>query len=306
MKVRDQETIFITGACGFVGQYLVEKLADNTQFKLILNCRNPGKQEFIKDHKRTNVDLSDLNSIDKFYQEYHPDHIIHLGALARMAEGEKKPDEAFSINYIGTKALIDLAIINKVKTFVFVSSDLVRNHKSVVGITKYLTEAYIQKLNTQITRVVTIRLPNVSWTPGSVHLIFERLINECKTITITHPDMSRRFVSGEEAAEIILFGFREVNNKDILVVSKPPLKITELAAEMIASSGKDLAIEYIGMRPGEKLAEEGYDKREITHTSKTYLSLLKEINFKESDVLKSLEMLKSKPGFSIKPHSNIL
>lgn len=299
MKKAHQESIFITGSCGFVGQVLVDKLVNEGQFRLILNCRKKAGEVHSGEIEYTNMNLADTESIHTFFRHHQPDNIIHLGALARIAEGEINPDKAFITNHLGTKTLLDLAILNKVKSFVFVSSDLVRNHKSVVGITKFLSEAYIKKLNNTTTSLITIRLPNVSWTPGSVHLIFERLIREDKPITITHPDMSRRFVSREEAADIILFGLKEVPGKGILVVNKPPLKITLLASEMIASSGKDLNIEYIGIRPGEKLAEEGYAEKELLHTSKEGLSLLKEINFENSEVLRALEMLQSKPGFSL-------
>lgn len=299
MKKNIRETIFITGSSGFVGQALVNKLLNEGQFTLILNCRKKVCKDHSAEVEYTNMNLTDTESINAFFRTNQPDHIIHLGAIARIAEGEINPDEAFTANHIGTKTLLDLAILNKVKSFVFVSSDMARNHKSVVGITKFLSEAYIKNLKKTTTRLIIIRLPNVSWTPGSVHLIFERLIREDKSITITHPDMSRRFVSREEAAEIILFGLKEIPTKGILVMNKPPLKITQLASDMIASSGKDLSIDYIGIRPGEKLAEEGYAEKELLHTSKEGLSLLKEVNFENSEVLRAFELLQSKPGFSL-------
>lgn len=299
MTKSNQDSILITGATGFIGQFLVKKLAETGNSKLILNCRNREKQKRFKSHECTNVDLSDKESIHLFFEEYQPGHIIHLAALARIAHGEKNPDKAYKTNYIGTKLLIDLAIKNRVKTFVFVSSDLVRNHKSVVGITKYLSEAYIQNLEKNTTKLITVRIPNVSWTPGSVHLIFERLINENQAITITHPDMSRRFVTGNEAADFICYGLEKGNDKDIFFVSKQPDKITDIAREMIDESGKDLNIEYIGMRPGEKLAEEAYEPDEIKHTGFEEIALLKQKSLGVKKTAEAITMLQNKPGFTI-------
>jgi UDP-N-acetyl-D-glucosamine 4,6-dehydratase len=249
--------------------------------------------------------LGDTQSIRDFFKNYSPDHIIHLGALARLKEGEEKPDMAYRINYLGSKVLIDCAMDNLIKTFLFVSSDMARNHKSVVGITKYMTEAYIRKVNTRETRFIVVRLPNISWTPGSVHLIFDRLIEDNKPLTITHPDMSRRFVSREQAADLILHALAEGKSKDIWVVTKPPQKITSLAKEMIDNSGKHLGIEFIGIKPGEKLAEEGYSNDQVIHTSKQDFSLLQGGDFEESELTKAIEMLQAKPGFSINISSMI-
>jgi UDP-N-acetyl-D-glucosamine 4,6-dehydratase len=297
MKDKSKETVFITGASGFLGEQLVRKMIAEQKFRLILNYRNNSAEH--PETESAQVDLSDTGSIRAFFNYHQPDHIIHLGALARVREGEENPNDAFQINYLGSKTLIDLAIKNRVRTFVFVSSDLVRNHKSVVGIAKYLTEAYISELDTQETRIVTVRLPNISWTPGSVHLIFERLIKEDKPLTITHPDMSRRFISREQAAELIIHALHASRNKEIWVVTKPPQNITSLAGEMVRDAGKDLSIEFVGMRQGEKLAEEGYREGEVLHTSKEDFSLLKEVNFDKSEIFKAIEMLRAKPGFSL-------
>jgi FlaA1/EpsC-like NDP-sugar epimerase len=177
---------------------------------------------------------------------------------------------------------------------------MARNYRSVVGITKFLSEAYLQEINSKDTRISVVRLPNVSWTPGSVHLIFERLINEDRPITVTHPEMSRRFIGGTFAANIILHALESGTHKGTLVVTSPPVRITDLAQSMIAEAGKDLPIEIIGVRPGEKLVEEGYDADEVSHTDMFGLSLLKEEANWEKDIGRAFDMLRSKPGCTIK------
>jgi UDP-N-acetyl-D-glucosamine 4,6-dehydratase len=295
MLDRKQDKILITGACGFVGQFLVKKLTESGYSNLILNCRNSERRS----REYANIDLVYPGSIHSFFEENQPDHIVHLAAMARLSDGEQNPDDAFRTNFLGTKLLIEYAVNNGVKSFVFVSSDLVRNHQSVVGITKYMSEGFIQNMNISPTKFITLRLPNISRTPGSVHLIFERLINENKAITITHPDMSRRFIPGNEAAEYIQFVLSNGVDRDTFVVNKQPEKITELARKMISESGKDITISYIGMRPGEKLAEETYLDKEIEHTSFKDLALLKNNVPDSSSKTRAIKLLKSKPGFSL-------
>ena len=299
MNIKDSHTIFITGANGFVGQYLVKKLLKEAKHKLILNDRTQANKHVKEEVVYSSVDFSDPDSIEAFFKAYQPDHIIHLAALAKMTDGEENPDKAYEINYIGTNNLIDYAIINEVKNFVFISSDMVRNYQSVVGITKYLSEAEIQAQEKSLTKLITVRLPNISWTPGSVHQIFERLINKINPITITHPDMSRRFISGQEAADTIYYALKNGEDRDIYIINKPPEKITELARQMIAKSGKSIEVSFIGMRPGEKLEEETYSDTEVSDASFNDLALLKE-NIPEKDGIKiALNLLSNKPGFTI-------
>ncbi|HEY9114836.1 MAG TPA: polysaccharide biosynthesis protein, partial [Bacteroidales bacterium] len=215
MSQKPNNFVFITGACGFVGGFLVKKLLRETDFKLILNCRSNKIEE--EENKRilyTSVDLQNKNEMHSMFLQHKPDRIIHLAAMARLGEGEKFPDEAFRTNVLATNNLILLAAKYDVITLLYISSDLARPPVSVVGITKYLTEAAIQNIFFQNINLITLRLPNVSFSPGSVHLIFERQIREGKPLTITHPAMTRRFISGEEAADFILYALTFGKNKD--------------------------------------------------------------------------------------------
>ena len=297
MKGEVQQTIFITGACGFVGKFLVRELLASTGYKLVLNCRNTTDNLPDGRISYTSIDLNDNTQIHDCIITHKPSAIIHLAAMARIADGEKYPDEAWRVNYLATINLMEIAIKQKIDRFLYISSDLARNHQSVVGITKYLSEAYLNASGKSLTKTITLRLPNISWTPGSVHLIFQRLINEEKAITITHPDMSRRFIDGEEAAKFILFSLENGNDRDIFVVSKTPEKIMTLAKTMINDSGKDIDITLIGMKPGEKLEEETYSNSEIKHTAMKNLSLLLRKPFGSSEIEQAKQILRSKPGF---------
>lgn len=298
MQLAIQHTILVTGACGFVGRFLVEKLLKTTNYKLVLLCRKADQNSNNSRVTFVECDLNNTKKVDQNFNNFKPEIVIHLAALARLSAGEKNPDEAFRTNYLATKNLIDRSVLAKVKSFVFISTDMAREHLSVVGITKYLAEAYLQKIDQSETKLITVRLPNISWTPGSVHLVFEKLISENKSLTVTHPDMSRRFISGKEAAENIIFAMKTGNDRDIFVELREPEKITDLANSMIKNSGKDIDVSFVGMKPGEKLAENCYRSNQIVHTSFKHLALLKDKTFGETEIKTALERLKNKPGFT--------
>ena len=300
MSKTDQDIIFITGACGFVGNYLVDLLSKTNSYKLVLNCRN--KTNRIHQHLDivyTEADINNSAELEQLFIKYRPDIVIHLAGITRINDGEQDPNETFRVNYTGTKSLIELAAKYELNKFVFVSSDMARNHQSVIGISKFLIESYILSLDQTNMKIITLRLPNISWTPGSVHLIFENQIKKQRPITITHPDMSRRFITGNEAAEYIKYGFEHGTDKNLFVIDKAPVKISSLAREMMDESGINLEIKYIGARPGEKLEEGSYDINEIEHTSFKDLSLLNSRFFESEKITDIIDMLSRKPGFNL-------
>lgn len=304
MPNNSRHTILVTGACGFVGKFLVDELVETTHHKLVCLCRKLNQNSQYPEVIFVECDLNETNKVKEIIELYKPDTVIHLAALARLSAGENNPDVAFKTNYLATINLIDFSVTAHVKSFIFISTDMAREHLSVIGITKYLAEAYIQKQLKTETKLITVRLPNISWTPGSVHLIFERLIAKNKSLSITHPKMSRRFISGKEAAKNIIFAMQTGHDRDIFVEIREPEKITQLAKTMVKNSGKKIGLEFVGMKPGEKLAEKNYHPDQIEHTSFKTLALLKDKNFSKTEIMKAEERLFKKPGFTAKIKNN--
>lgn len=298
MQNKSQHTILITGGCGFVGKLLVKELLKTNRYKLVLLCRKAERDLQFPEVTFVECDLNETKKAEEIFDQYKFESVIHLAALARLSAGENKPDEAFRTNYLATKNLIDFSISAKVKSFIFISTDMAREHLSVVGITKYLAEAYLQNHEKNETKLITVRLPNISGTPGTVHFIFEKLIGENKNLTITHPEMSRRFISGKEAAKNIIFALEKGYDRDIFVEIREPEKITDLAKTMIKDSGREIDLEFVGMKPGEKLAENSYQPNQIKHTSFKHLALLKHKPFGQTEIKNAKERLQNKPGFT--------
>jgi len=295
MSISENHNILITGACGFVGQQLIIHLLENTSAVLLICCRE--KNKFPKPNKRLvflEADLLRPNSFGSIFQQFKPRHVIHLAALARFRQGEENPELAVQTNFYGSRFLIDLAIKHEVESFLFLSSNLAREPKSVVGITKLLTENYIQQQNSTTTRLMSLRLPNVPDSPGSVTLIFKKQIDNNEDITITHHEMSRVFVSCEEAAKYILFLLEDGKDKETFIVSKSAQRITDLAQQMIKESGKSIAIKYIGMQPGEKLEEEPYKAEDLKKTGISGLSLFSKNGKNQEEVENSISILQKK------------
>ncbi|MCF6170813.1 MAG: polysaccharide biosynthesis protein [Bacteroidales bacterium] len=297
MPKSEKQTILVTGACGFVGRHLVKTLLEDGAFDVVACCRKP--KNFPHKEERLSVVAADLLNPESFqavFEEYKPARIVHLGALARFRQGEENPELAVRTNLFGSCRLIDLAVKHRVEAFVFLSSNLAREPKSVVGATKFLTEIYMQRQEQRATRLMALRLPNVPGSPGSVTRIFQKQIENNLPVTVTHPEMSRVFVNRNEASSFITYLMEEGKNKQVFVVTKPARKITDLAAEMICRSGKALDIKYIGMQPGEKLTEEPYPAQDLSVTPMDGLSLYTPKNSHPGETGRVLALLEKRLG----------
>ena len=286
--------ILISGGCSFVGRHLVDYLFQNTNSELIVCCRNiPENTLFSKRIVYENADLLNSVSYDNIFKRYKPTVVIHLAAITRLVHGEENPELTLKTNYFGTKLIADLCTKHRVKTFLSLSSNLARNPKSVVGITKYFSEIYLRNKGTDKTQFISIRLPNVLGSPGSVTNIFDKQIETGGPITITDKRMERRFVSNEEASILLLTAIEIGKNYNVFVVTKENTLITKLAREMIDRSGKPIKIKFIGIKPGEKLIEEKYHKNEIIKTNIKNLSILKN-DWSNENIKEAFRQLKAK------------
>ncbi len=290
--------VLITGSTGFVCRFFVEKLLKSTDFNIVLTYRKD-KGNYVENDRLffEKVDLLKPHLFNDVFAKYKPQYVVHLAAMARVKDGEQYPAKVINANVVASIALAKLAEKHGVKSFVFASSNLAQDAVSVVGIGKLLVEQYFQKLNTKNTKFICLRMPNVIDSNGAVTLIFRRLISENKSITITHPDMSRLFITGEKSADWLYYLMFSGKNKSVCVSYEKPLRIVDLATNMISESGKDLSIKIIGMKPGEKLTEKQFLLDEIDSTEIQGLGMIKNYNYNSDLAKNAIEMLNDKAGY---------
>ncbi len=307
MSIQKNRTILITGGCGFVGKHLVNHILENNLYNKVLVCchRKEQQQQFDNRIIFVKADLLNPAGYDKIFRKYHPNEIIHLAAIAQYRQGEENPEETVAANLFGTIRLIELARQYGVSRFLFVSSNLARNPKGVTGATKYLAEAFIKTIN-EPPVVCSIRLPNVIDSPGAVTLIFKRQIEAGETITITDKRMTRKFITPEQSAKDLIFALSTGKHQDIFINNKPSTPIIKLAQQMIARSGKQIPVEFIGMRPGEKLLEEDYPAETIAATAHQNLFLLTEEQHRIRNIKTAIGLLNGKVSQKLLAEINLL
>lgn len=293
------KTIFVTGAAGSIGSELVRQLIrfDLKQLILIDQAETPmfyisNELNTHYNHSSVRLVMADVTNAEKMhrcFQQYRPDIIFHAAAYKHVPIMEEHPQEAFRVNVGGTKILTDLAIEYQVEKFVMISSDKAVNPTNVMGATKRICELYVQgisqlpRINTQF---VTTRFGNVLGSNGSVIPLFSRQIEEGGPITITHPEITRYFMTIPEACQLVLEAGFMGNGGEIYVFDMgEPVKIVDLAINMIKLSGlepeTDIKITFTGLRPGEKLFEELLADEENTiptHHSKILIAQVRESN----------------------------
>jgi len=220
------------------------------------------------------MDVVDFVAINKLVEKHKPDIIFHAAAYKHVPLVESQARAASRNNILGTYNVANAAAYNNVEKFILVSTDKAVNPVNIMGATKRVAEIICQSFNGRVaTHFITVRFGNVLGSAGSVIPLFKEQLLAGKDLTITHPEITRYFMTTLEATQLILQATVLSDDGEIFVLDMgEPIKIKDLAEQMIYLSGKKLGedahISYIGLRPGEKLYEElFYKHEELTPTT---------------------------------------
>ncbi len=270
------KTILITGAAGSIGSEIARQVvgykpkfiifvdqAESPMYELELNLRNKIERLHIST-KFIIADVSNKSAMDRIFNEYKIDKIFHAAAYKHVPLMEANPYEAIRVNALGTRNLADLAVQYKVRKFVMISTDKAVNPTNIMGASKRIAEMYIQSLaslGNHETAFITTRFGNVLGSNGSVIPLFKNQIEKGGPVTVTHPEITRYFMTIPEACQLVLeAGSMGAGGEIYIFDMGESVKIIDVARKMIKLSGlelgKDIQIEISGLRPGEKLYEE--------------------------------------------------
>ncbi|MDB6121281.1 MAG: hypothetical protein JWQ71_274 [Pedosphaera sp.] len=265
--------IMVTGAGGSIGSELCRQIAQFKPRRIVLVDQSEVQlfqieQELIEMGRGSIIqpivgDVVDRARMHQIFKQTRPGVIFHAAAHKHVPMMEHQPCEALKNNTIGTVQLAELALEFSVERFVMISTDKAINPTSVMGVTKRLAELFVQALHASQpnrTRFMAVRFGNVLGSSGSVVPIFKRQIAAGGPVRVTHPDVTRYFMTIPEAVSLVLQSGAIGSGGEIFVLDMgKPIKIADLAKQLIELSGfklEDIEIEYIGLRPGEKLFEE--------------------------------------------------
>ena len=268
----------VTGGAGSIGSEIIFQLATHNPKKIIIvdQAETPMHDlELQLKAKYNNVDfvsviadVTDSNEMEKVFKSYKPNYVYHAAAYKHVPMMEKNISQAVLANVLGVKNVAELSIKYNVQKFVFISTDKAVNPTNIMGATKRISEIFTQALffkskksNENVTKFITTRFGNVLGSNGSVVKLFAKQIEEGGPLTLTHPDVTRYFMTIPEACQLVLEAGAMGNGGEIFLFDMgKPIKILDLAQKMIKLSGlkpySDIGIKFVGLRPGEKLYEE--------------------------------------------------
>ncbi|MCL2756883.1 MAG: polysaccharide biosynthesis protein [Coriobacteriia bacterium] len=274
------KTVLITGGGGSIGSELARQVCTVAPRQIIIfdiyeNTSYELEQELVSKYDDVDIiveigSIREASRLDMLFEKYHPDVVFHAAAHKHVPLMESNPREAVINNVFGTLNVARAADEHGVKNFIFISTDKAVNPSSVMGATKRLGEMIIQYYATRSTTCFTaVRFGNVLGSHGSVIPCFKRQIAEGGPVTITHPDITRYFMTIPESARLVVTAGGMAHGGEIFILNMgEPVKIDDLARNLIRLSGLepdvDIAIKYVGLREGEKLYEELLMETETT------------------------------------------
>ena len=311
----NSQSIMVTGAAGSIGSEIVRQLIAYFPAKIILVDQAesglfdleyelsgliPSNTELVVKV----ADVSDYQRMAFIFKTHKPSIVFHAAAYKHVPLMEKNPYEAVKINIIGTQVLAELAAENGVDKFVMVSTDKAVNPTNVMGATKRFAEMYTQSMNQldgMRTKFIATRFGNVLGSNGSVIPLFKKQIERGGPVTVTHPEITRYFMTIPEACELVLEAATMGEGGEVFVFDMgESVKIVNLAKKMITLSGlrvdRDIEIKYTGLRPGEKLYEELLNNDENSLPTHHPKILIAKVNtptyaFMEIQVAEMLQLL---------------
>lgn len=277
--------IFVTGAAGSIGSELCRQLVQfKPKYIIALDWSENGifdldaELSSLSSRKKFQCivgSIQDLVKIKQIMKGYKPDIVFHAAAFKHVPLMQLYPEEAVKNNVFGTEFLVKMADKVGVSKFVYISSDKSVDPSSVMGATKLLGEKIIARSNGKSkTKYIAVRFGNVLGSRGSVVEVFQKQIAAGGPVTITNPDMIRYFMSIPEAVQLVLQATMMGKGGEVFILDMgEPVKIVDLAKLMIQLAGfipgEEIAIKYVGRRPGEKLAEELIAKKEFLQSTKS-------------------------------------
>jgi FlaA1/EpsC-like NDP-sugar epimerase len=280
----EDRTVLVTGAGGSIGSEIVRQVCRFAPKKLVLVGRGENSVYLIQQELRRTypelevhaviADVRDLITLKKAFSSFVPQVVFHAAAHKHVPLMEENPWEAIINNVRGTSNVVDLCLEFGVERLVNISTDKAVNPTSVMGASKRCAEFLVQrgaaKANGQF---VSVRFGNVLGSRGSVIPLFQEQIKAGGPVTVTHPDMTRYFMTIPEASQLVLQAGGLADNGAVYVLDMgEPVRIVDLAKDVIRLSGyevgRDIEIKFSGVRPGEKLFEELLTAEEGTNASK--------------------------------------
>ena len=311
----ENKTILVTGAAGSIGTEIVRQLTKYEPKKIILldQAESPLydlNQDLISMDANLEIIIGDVTRKERMrniFLTHEPNLVYHAAAYKHVPLMELNPSESVRTNLIGTRIVADLAVEFKIQKFVLISTDKAVNPTNVMGASKRLAEMYCESLNRSCkTKFIITRFGNVLGSNGSVIPLFKKQLKNGGPITVTHPEVTRFFMTIQEACQLVLEASCMGNGGEIYVFDMgKSIKIIDLAHKMIQLAGlevnKDIKVKFTGLRPGEKMFEEVLNTNEgtsKTHHPKILIGKVSNENFK------NIEQTITKIEASIKTQEN--
>jgi FlaA1/EpsC-like NDP-sugar epimerase len=259
--------VLITGAGGSIGSELCRQVALFEPESLVMLDRDESALHAVQlslhgrarldDPAMVVADIRDTERMHEVFQRHLPDVVFHAAALKHLTLLEMHPTEAVKTNIVGTQNVLDAAVACGVRTFVNVSTDKAANPTSVLGYSKRVAERLTAAVRVEGSSYLSVRFGNVLGSRGSVLTVFRHQIELGGPVTVTHPDVTRFFMTIEEAVQLVIQAGAIGRSGEALVLDMgEPVLIAEVAQRLIEASGREIDIEYTGLKQGEKMREE--------------------------------------------------